>query len=145
SPSRTACLQPDVWVRSFSDFGEAVERVLMEAENPIPGVDDEECVTVEEVDRVLDNMGSRNKFSNEATRRKKFEEEVDEAIGAILRRLSSEQAKWLMRIVLKEDKVVELPGKRLVFGVIGEIKQFDSSIHTRSISFFIAAHLRRPA
>ncbi|RPA85081.1 hypothetical protein BJ508DRAFT_412221 [Ascobolus immersus RN42] len=110
SRERAACLAPDAWVRSFSDYGAAVEKVMKEAENPVPDVDAEDCVTVEEVDRALDNMGSRSKFSNGRVRGKNFdEEELDAVVGGILRRLSSEQAKWFVRIVLKEDKVVDLP------------------------------------
>ncbi|OJD28340.1 hypothetical protein ACJ73_00265 [Blastomyces percursus] len=88
------------------DLGQCVENVMRQAEN-----DDLEQpgVTVEEVDAVWNAIASRCRFSSLDVRRQRSATSVDEALGPILRRLTSRDAKWFTRITLKDLSPLTLP------------------------------------
>lgn len=88
------------------DLGECVENVMSQAENQIaPGQE----VTVEEVDAALEQIASRCRFSGSSIRKKHAAVDVDELLGSLYRRLSSRDAKWLTRMILKSYDPVQLP------------------------------------
>lgn len=89
----------DCWRQSGGeDLGQCVENVMRQAENQIlPGQE----VTVEEIDDALNRIASRCRFSGPRVRRQHTAVDVDEALGSLYRRLSSRDAKWLTRMILK--------------------------------------------
>lgn len=93
-------------VNGGGDLGECVENVMSQAENQIaPGQE----VTVEEIDAALQGIASRCRFSGSRIRRNHAAVDVDEVLGSLYRRLSSRDAKWLTRMILKSYNPVELP------------------------------------
>ncbi|EEQ89404.1 DNA ligase (ATP) [Blastomyces dermatitidis ER-3] len=90
------------------DLGQCVENVMTQAENNNP---EESGVTVEEVDAVLSDIASRCRFSSPDVRRQRSATSVDEALGPILRRLTSRDAKWFTRIILKDLSPLTLPAR----------------------------------
>lgn len=88
------------------DLGECVESVMRQAENYIPS--DQE-VFVEEIDAALVRLASRCKFSGPQVRRQHTAVDVEECLGPLYRRLSSRDAKWLTRMILKNYSPVILP------------------------------------
>ena len=88
------------------DLGECVENVMRQAENDIC---DGQEVTVEEVDAVLIRLASRCKFSGSRVRRQHTAVDVEECLGPLYRRMSSRDAKWLTRMILKSFAPVILP------------------------------------
>lgn len=88
------------------DLGECVENVMRQAENHIP-IDQEVCV--EEIDAVLVRLASRCKFSGPRIRRQHTAVDVEECLGPLYRRMSSRDAKWLTRMILKNYSPVILP------------------------------------
>lgn len=95
-------------VSGKGDLGECVENVMSQAENQIlPGQE----VTVEEIDNILQEVASRCRFSGPNVRRKYAAVDVDEVLGSLYRRLSSRDAKWLTRMILKSYHPVQLPAE----------------------------------
>ncbi|PGG95696.1 DNA ligase (ATP) [Blastomyces parvus] len=90
------------------DLGQCVENVMMQAENDNP---EESGVTVEEIDAVLSDIASRCRFSSPDVRRQRSAAGVDDALGPILRRLTSRDAKWFTRIILKDLSPLALPAR----------------------------------
>ncbi|KAF9891477.1 hypothetical protein FE257_003943 [Aspergillus nanangensis] len=90
------------------DLGQCVENVMCQAENQIPPGED---VTVEEIDAVLGAIASRCRFSGPQVRRQRAAVDVEEALSPLYRRLSSRDAKWLTRMILKSYAPVVLPGR----------------------------------
>lgn len=90
------------------DLGQCVENVLKQAENH---VDCGREVTVEEIDQALSMIASRCRFSGPEVRREKTAVDVDSALSPLFRRLSSRDAKWLTRMILKSYSPVVLPAK----------------------------------
>ena len=88
------------------DLAQCVENVMRQAENHIP--EDQE-VTVEEIDDALNRVASRCRFSGPRVRRQRAAVDVDEALSPLYRRLSSRDAKWLTRMILKNYSPVTLP------------------------------------
>ncbi|EAU30345.1 predicted protein [Aspergillus terreus NIH2624] len=89
------------------DLGQCVENVMRQAENHIiPGQE----VTVEEIDAALEAIASRCRFSGPRVRRQRTAVDVEEALSPLYRRLSSRDAKWLTRMILKSLSPVVLPG-----------------------------------
>lgn len=98
----------DCWrARGGVDLGQCVENVMRQAENRVP--DDQE-VTLEEIDNALDRLASRCRFSGPQVRRQRAAVDVEEALGPLYRRLSSGDAKWLTRMILKNYSPVIVPG-----------------------------------
>ncbi|GAB1192927.1 hypothetical protein APSETT444_002128 [Aspergillus pseudonomiae] len=79
---------------------------MRQAENHIP--EDQE-VTVEEIDDALNSVASRCRFSGPRVRRQWAAVDVDETLSPLYRRLSSRDAKWLTRMILKNYSPVTLP------------------------------------
>ncbi|KAL4894812.1 hypothetical protein BDV59DRAFT_212097 [Aspergillus ambiguus] len=93
------------------DLGQCVENVMRQAENHVlPGQE----VTIEEIDTALHAVASRCRFSGPRVRRQRTAVDVEEALSPLFRRLSSRDAKWLTRIILKSLSPVVLP-RTLVF------------------------------
>ncbi|PLB52065.1 hypothetical protein P170DRAFT_506954 [Aspergillus steynii IBT 23096] len=97
----------DRWrVSGGADLGQCVENVMQQAENHLlPGQE----VTVEEIDGVLTLIASRSRFSGPKVRRQRAAVDVEEALSPIYRRLSSRDAKWLTRMILKSYYPVAVP------------------------------------
>lgn len=97
----------DRWrVSGGVDLGQCVENVMRQAENHI--LDGQE-VSVEEIDTALDRIASRCKFSGSRVRRQHTAVDVEEALAPLYRRLSSRDAKWLTRMILKSYIPVVVP------------------------------------
>lgn len=90
------------------DLGQCVENVMSQAENQI--YPDRE-VFVEEIDQALDMIASRCRFSGPRVRRQQMAVDVESALAPLYRRLSSRDAKWLTRMILKSYSPVALPEK----------------------------------
>ncbi|PYI05982.1 hypothetical protein BO78DRAFT_446000 [Aspergillus sclerotiicarbonarius CBS 121057] len=88
------------------DLGQAVENVMRQAENHV--ISGQE-VTVEEIDYALKKIASRCKFSGPQVRRQRSAVNVEEELSPLYRRLSSRDAKWLTRMILKSYFPVVLP------------------------------------
>jgi DNA ligase-4 len=90
------------------DLGQCVENVMCQAENQI--YPDRE-VSVEEIDQALDMIASRCRFSGPRVRLQQTAVDVESALAPLYRRLSSRDAKWLTRMILKSYSPVALPEK----------------------------------
>jgi DNA ligase-4 len=105
----------DQWRRSGGgDLGQCVENVMQEAENQLGG---EQKVTVEDIDAALNRIASRCRFSGKSIRQKYAAVDVDEALAPIFRRLTSRDAKWFTRMILKNYSPVILPAKLILRNV----------------------------
>lgn len=90
------------------DLGGCVENVMRQAENYIyPGQE----VSVEEIDHAMDAIASRCRFSGPQVRRNRTDVDVDATLSKLYRRLSSRDAKWLTRLILKSYAPVVFPEK----------------------------------
>ncbi|PYH89345.1 putative ATP-dependent DNA ligase [Aspergillus ellipticus CBS 707.79] len=97
----------DQWRDSGAgDLGQCVENVMRQAENDVKS---SQGVTVEEIDYALNKIASRCKFSGPRVRRQRTAVDVDETLSSLYRRLSSRDAKWLTRMILKSYFPVVLP------------------------------------
>jgi DNA ligase-4 len=85
-------------VSGGGDLGQCVENVMRQAENVIPAGQE---VNVEEIDYALTQIASRCRFSGPTVRRQRSAVDVEETLSPIYRRLSSRDAKWLTRMILK--------------------------------------------
>lgn len=112
------------------DFAAVVMRVMAQAENP-----PDEAITVEYLDTVLNQVAAKSRFSSDGLREGMEEAAAAAAAGgstctradileALYRRLTSVQAKWVTRVVLKCLAPVEMPES-----------------HTLSSYHFLAPHL----
>ncbi|BCR93836.1 ATP dependent DNA ligase domain protein [Aspergillus luchuensis] len=88
------------------DLGQCVENVMRQAENHVTNGQD---VTVEEIDKALAEIASRCRFSGPRVRRQRTAVKVDQTLSPLYRRLSSRDAKWLTRMILKSYSPVSLP------------------------------------
>ncbi|RAK84969.1 hypothetical protein BO79DRAFT_274030 [Aspergillus costaricaensis CBS 115574] len=88
------------------DLGQCVENVMRQAENHVSNGQD---VTVEEIDKALAEISSRCRFSGPRVRRQRTAVKVDQTLSPLYRRLSSRDAKWLTRMILKSYSPVSLP------------------------------------
>ncbi|GAD92021.1 hypothetical protein AOR_1_612134 [Paecilomyces variotii No. 5] len=89
-----------------SDLGQCVENVMRQAENCIPNGQE---LTVEEIDAAMDKLASRCRFSGPRLRRQHTAVDVEDTLGPLYRRVSSRDAKWLTRLILKSYYPVVLP------------------------------------
>ncbi|PGH07057.1 hypothetical protein AJ80_08070 [Polytolypa hystricis UAMH7299] len=102
----------DQWKASGGvDLGQCVENVMRQAENDISG---ENAVTVEDIDMALNHIASRCRFSCPELRRNRSAVAVDNALAPIFRRLSSRDAKWFTRMILRDYSPVEVPAKLVI-------------------------------
>ncbi|KAJ5381950.1 uncharacterized protein N7496_004378 [Penicillium cataractarum] len=90
------------------DLGQCVENVMRQAENRICA---DRAVSVEEIDQALDMIASRCRFSGPRVRRQQTAVDVESSLATLYRRLSSRDAKWLTRMILKSYSPVALPEK----------------------------------
>lgn len=90
------------------DLGQCVENVMRQAENVVQHDRD---VLVEEVDEALNLIASRCRFSGPQVRRQHTAVDLDTVLSSLYRRLSSRDAKWLTRMILKSYGPVTLPEK----------------------------------
>ncbi|KAL2842414.1 hypothetical protein BJY01DRAFT_264517 [Aspergillus pseudoustus] len=91
--------QLEKWrVSGGADLGQCVEDVMQQAENDIPSGQE---VTVEDIDYALAQIASRCRFSGPTVRRQRSAVDVEETLSPLYRRLSSRDAKWLTRMILK--------------------------------------------
>ncbi|EER27608.1 ATP dependent DNA ligase domain containing protein [Coccidioides posadasii C735 delta SOWgp] len=92
--------------KGWGDLGQCVEYVMQQAENCLEGQDE---VTVEEIDLALAKVASRCRFSGPTARYQYSAVGVDETLSPIFRRLSSRDAKWFTRLILKDFNPVTIP------------------------------------
>ncbi|KAJ5089057.1 hypothetical protein N7532_007741 [Penicillium argentinense] len=99
----------DQWRESGGpDLGKCVENVMRQAENYVSGGRE---VTTEEIDHALGMIASRCRFSRPQVRRTQTAVDVESSLSPLYRRLSSRDAKWLTRMILKSYAPVVLPLK----------------------------------
>ncbi len=93
------------------DLSDCVERVLQQAEFPIPHNKDR--VTLDQVDDALATVAARCRFSAPKVRARDMDkdEEVGKSLENIYRRLQSREAKWFTRLILKDFSRLDLPEK----------------------------------
>lgn len=120
----------DRWrVFGGGDLGQCVENVMRQAENQIP---EGQEVTVEEIDEALNRVASRCRFSGPRVRRQHTAVDVEAALGPLYRRLSSRDAKWLTRMILKSYVSVVLPASfvlRRFHFLLPHLLLFQDSFH----------------
>lgn len=88
------------------DLGGCVEIVMRQAENYIPAGQE---LSIEEIDRAMAMIASRCRFSGPLARRTRTAVDVEETLSKLYRRLSSRDAKWLTRMILKSYSPVVFP------------------------------------
>lgn len=109
------------------DLGQCVENVMRQAENHVP---DGQDVSVEEIDQALNMLASRCRFSGPQVRRQRTAVDTEGTLSPLYLRLSSRDAKWLTRMILKSYSPVILPQqytlKRFHF-LLPQLLQFQNS------------------
>ncbi|CAI7678561.1 unnamed protein product [Penicillium manginii] len=90
------------------DLGRCVETVMGQAENHVPQGRE---VTTKEIDLALGMIASRCRFSGPDVRRQQTAVGVQSVLTPLYRRLSSRDAKWLTRMILKSYAPVIIPPK----------------------------------
>jgi DNA ligase-4 len=92
-----------------TDFPQCVETAMARAEfeEPAPGHE----LTLEEVNQALDELAARSPFSSPTIRSYRDPREAHHILGFLLHRLQSWEAKWLVRIILKNFCPVIVPEK----------------------------------
>lgn len=141
------------------DFAAVVARVLRQAENPL-----DRGITVEYVDSVLDRVAAKSRFSSDGLRAAMGEGEGEgeregeregtraDILAALYRRLTSVQAKWVTRVILKCLAPVEMPGRSFLsfflFFLLACCRANDScgvckESYTLSAYHFLLPHLFR--
>ncbi|KAL5340600.1 hypothetical protein BJX70DRAFT_101719 [Aspergillus crustosus] len=91
-----------------ADLGQCVENVMRQAENHVLSGQE---VTVDEIDYALTQIASRCRFSGPKVRRQRSAVDVEETLSPLYRRLSSRDAKWLTRMILKSHFSNVIPEK----------------------------------
>ncbi|KAL8960922.1 MAG: hypothetical protein Q9183_005384, partial [Haloplaca sp. 2 TL-2023] len=93
--------QLDQWIDSgHGDLGACVERVLQQTEHG----QSVRHVTLDEIDAALHKIASKSRFSAPGIRESAADDGVETrtVLEFIFRRLSSNEAKWLTRMILKD-------------------------------------------
>lgn len=93
-------------VSGGADLGQCVENVMRQAENHTAAGQE---VTVEDIDIALSLIASRCRFSGPRVQRQRSAVGVEETLSPLYRRLSSRDAKWLTRMILKSHFVHTIP------------------------------------
>ncbi|KAJ6110797.1 hypothetical protein N7486_003032 [Penicillium sp. IBT 16267x] len=109
------------------DLGQCVENVMRQAEND---VQHDREVLVEEVDEALNLIASKCRFSGPQVRRQYTAVDIDTILSSLYRRLSSRDAKWLTRMILKSYAPVTLPEKYILerfHFLLPQLLQFQNS------------------
>ncbi|KAK3945146.1 hypothetical protein QBC46DRAFT_350048 [Diplogelasinospora grovesii] len=104
------------WEKAGSgvDLADCAEAILKETPNPVSPTHQD--VTVEEIDGILHSIASVCRFSSPAVRRSlgsssaatQLDDDREDALGNLYRRLSARDAKWLTRLILKNYEPVVL-------------------------------------
>ncbi|KAL4999392.1 hypothetical protein BDV10DRAFT_164777 [Aspergillus recurvatus] len=94
-----------------ADLGQCVENVMRQAENHILSGQE---VTVEEIETALNIIASRCRFSGPSVRRQRSAVDVEGTLAPLYRRLSSRDAKWLTRMILKTHFSATLPERLML-------------------------------
>lgn len=89
-----------------ADFGQCVENVMKQAENDLNG---DPGITIEEIDAALGSVASKCRFSGPEVRRQRSAVSMDDTFSPIFRRLTSRDAKWFTRLIMRDYSPVELP------------------------------------
>ena len=93
--------QLDQWIDSgHGDLGACVERVLQQTEHGQPVHN----VTLDKIDAALHKIASKSRFSAPGIRETALDDGVENRtiLESVFRRLSSNEAKWLTRMILKD-------------------------------------------
>lgn len=94
--------------RGGMDLASCVQSVMQDSENPIVASPHE--VTLEEIDDALEGIASGCQFSSADVRRKvNGSTDAHELLPNIVRRLRSWEAKWFVRLILKNFNPISLP------------------------------------
>ncbi|KAK2748539.1 hypothetical protein FQN57_000673 [Myotisia sp. PD_48] len=98
--------QLDGWkTRGGGDLGQCVEQVMQQAE--VCGVGEAD-ITVEEIDAALTQVAARCRFSAQNIRSQYSAAHVDKTLAPVFRRLSSRDAKWFTRILLRDLRPIAI-------------------------------------
>lgn len=97
----------NAWRDGGLDFASCVEAVMAECESDPPSPARQ--VTLDEIDTALSQIAANSPFSSPKLRRHADNRTPDQLLGPILRRLSSHEAKWLVRMILKCYAPVQIP------------------------------------
>lgn len=89
------------------DFPTCLEKLMAETEFPVP--QDDQQVTLEEIDLALTRIAANNIASAPAIRAQANEQAPIDILTPIVRRLQSNEAKWLVRMILKSYSPIEVP------------------------------------
>lgn len=89
------------------DFPTCLEKLMAETEFPVP--QDDQQVTLEEIDRALTRIAANNIASALTIRAQASGKAPIDILTPIVRRLQSYEAKWLVRMILKSYSPIEVP------------------------------------
>ncbi len=95
------------WQVGDCDFASCVEAVMAECEFDAPSP--KRDVTLEEIDSTLNQIAANSAFSSSEMRQWADGRNHDQLLAPILRRLSSREAKWLVRMILKSYSPIQVP------------------------------------
>ncbi|KAF8425554.1 hypothetical protein EV426DRAFT_561102 [Tirmania nivea] len=97
------------------DLGKMVGRIMRAAENPSPSPGEE--VTVEEIEKALEELASRSIFSSQSkqTPAGTATRGAHEILTPLFRRMSSNEGMWLTRAILKSYLPVVIPEKTTMY------------------------------
>ncbi|EPS34939.1 hypothetical protein PDE_09904 [Penicillium oxalicum 114-2] len=119
------------------DLGQCVENVLRQAENPLHSG---KAISTEEINQTLDQIASRCRFSAPRARRQQGAVDIESALSPLYQRLSSRDAKWLTRMILKNYAPITLPENFtlsqfhvLLPHLLQFQNNFESALHTLSL------------
>lgn len=86
------------WRERNVDFATTVEHAMANSQSYL--ITPSKLVTLEEIDQALLRLGANSQAADEPS---------DEVLKPILRNLTPEQAKWLVRMILKSYKPIQIP------------------------------------
>ena len=89
------------------DFASCVEEIMAECESDAPSPSRE--VVLEDIDEALGQIAANTAFSSAVLRENADQRTHDQLLAPILRRLTSCEAKWLIRMILKSYSPVQIP------------------------------------
>ena len=97
----------DQWkIPGRGDLADCVERAMQQTDDPLTIA---RCrVTLEEVDAALAHLASKCRFSGPKVRECEIDMQIQASYESIYRRLHSNEAKWLTRMILKNFSCLDL-------------------------------------
>jgi DNA ligase-4 len=109
-PSR--CIKPlQEWKTAKTDFATVVEQVMAEFDAYVPA---ETQVTLEEIDQALLQLAANSGFSSPDISKQKNSIQSHDILCSIVRRLQSHQLKWLVRMILKDYRPIQIPERTVL-------------------------------